>query len=104
MKTLYLRIVVTTIVVMIFSSSTFLFPLQCLLSFYLKPHNDEKVTRMAKDIQSYYQNHSSIDINQYLSHISQLGYQMYLVASDGNGTFYGGDFRKKNWINILFRM
>ena len=50
---------------------------------------------MAKDIQSYYQNHSSIDINQYLSHISQLGYQMYLVASDGNGTFYGGDFRKK---------
>lgn len=50
---------------------------------------------MAKDIQSYYQNHSSIDINQYLSHISQLGYQMYLVASDGNGIFYGGDFRKK---------
>ncbi|MEK5172254.1 HAMP domain-containing sensor histidine kinase [Heyndrickxia sp. FSL W8-0496] len=95
MKTLYLRIVVTTIVVMIFSSLLSFFLSNAYYHFYLKPHNDEKVTRMAKDIQSYYQNHSSIDINQYLSHISQLGYQMYLVASDGNGTFYGGDFRKK---------
>lgn len=58
---------------------------------------------MAKDIQSYYQNHSSIDINQYLSHISQLGYQMYLVASDGNGTFYGGDFRKKELDQIIIQ-
>ncbi|KMY51375.1 sensor histidine kinase [Peribacillus loiseleuriae] len=95
MKTLYLRIVFTTIFVMILSGILAFI----LANFYyqskLKPYNDSKVTHLAKDIVTFYEQNQEISLNDYLENASNLGYQLYVVDQDGNGSFYGGEFRKK---------
>jgi len=53
MKTLYLRIVLTTIAVMVFSSLLAFILANVYYQYSLKPYNDQKLTRMAKDIASF---------------------------------------------------
>ncbi|GIN85854.1 two-component sensor histidine kinase [Heyndrickxia sporothermodurans] len=96
MKTLYLRIVATTIFVMLLSSVLAFFLSNIYYHYYLKPHNDAKVTKMAVDVQTFFEKNPSLDVDSYLQFVGKLGYQLYIVDSDGKGTFYGGSFRKKD--------
>ncbi|MGX2961035.1 sensor histidine kinase [Peribacillus sp. JNUCC 23] len=95
MKTLYLRIVFTTIFVMILSGIIAFI----LANFYyqnkLKPFNDSKVTRLSKDIVNFYEKNQEILLNDYLENTADLGYQLYIVDPNGQGFFYGGEFRNK---------
>ncbi|MGM9922698.1 MAG: ATP-binding protein [Bacillus sp. (in: firmicutes)] len=95
MKTLYLRIIVTTFVVMIISSLLSFIISNAYYQIHLKPKNDEKVSNMAHDIVDFYEHNENIDINSYLENIGDLGYQIYLVDESHRGTFYGGEYRKK---------
>jgi len=95
MKTLYLRIVLTTIAVMVFSSLLAFILANVYYQYSLKPYNDQKVTRMAKDIRSFYESNRGVDQQSYLKHISKLGYQIYVVDRSGNETFYGRKFRNQ---------
>nr|MCG0040894.1 sensor histidine kinase [Escherichia coli] len=60
MKTLYLRIVLTTIAVMVFSSLLAFILANVYYQYSLKPYNDQKLTRMAKDIGSFYENNRDV--------------------------------------------
>lgn len=95
MKTLYLRIVLTTIAVMVFSSLLAFILANVYYQYSLKPYNDQKLTRMAKDIASFYESNRGVDQQAYLQHISKLGYQIYVVDSTRHETFYGREFRNQ---------
>lgn len=95
MKTLYLRIVITIILVMIFSGLMAFFISNVFYHYNLKPYNDKKLTKMALTIQEFYEKNNGINIDEYLNHIGKLGYQIYVVDDKGNKSFYGGHYREK---------
>ncbi|MED1205333.1 sensor histidine kinase [Heyndrickxia acidicola] len=95
MKTLYLRIFMTTIAVMMLSSLLSFFLSNAYYQYKLKPYNDKKLTRMAEDIQSFYEKNPEDHLDAYLKSVGNLGYQLYLVDSNGHSVYYGGPFRKR---------
>ena len=96
MKTLYLRIVLTTALVMLLSSLLAFVISNTYYQYNLKPYNDKKMTVMTNDIIQFYKENPEVNLPAYLNSIGDLGYQIYLADSPDQGTFYGGDFRKKN--------
>lgn len=96
MKTLYSRIVLTTIAIMVISSFIAFVLSNLYYQYNLKPFNDQKVTAMAKDIGNFYDSHPEVDIHEYLHHLGQLGYQFYLVNDHGKEWLYGGIFREQD--------
>lgn len=96
MKTLYLRIALTTILVIILSSIIAFFFSNIYYQYNLKAYNDQKVTRMADDMVSFYEKHPKINIEDYLENIGKLGYQIYLVDENHKGKFFGGGFRDQS--------
>ncbi|RZT21655.1 sensor histidine kinase [Fictibacillus sp. BK138] len=95
MKTLYLRIVLTTILVMLISSVIAFILANAYYQFYLKPANDEKITAMANQIQMFNKRTNDVEFNRYLNSLGNLGYQLFLASENKNGTFYGEEFREK---------
>lgn len=96
MKTLYVKFIVITIGIMFIS-----FILAFLISNIhyqqtLKPVNDQKNTKVALEIATFVADHPNLNLPEYLESISLVGYQMYLVDSNGNGYFFGEPFRDKN--------
>lgn len=59
----------------------------------LKPDNDQKNTEIAQSIAAYIKQNPDLQLNDYLENISQVGYQLYLVDSNGEDTLYGAPFR-----------
>lgn len=94
MRNLYHRIVATTLLVMVLSSTLAFFASNLYYQYRLKPFNDAKVTGMAEDIKQYYERNENMDLSLYLDHIGGLGYQFYVVDQQGRGLFYGPEFRK----------
>ncbi|PFO03366.1 sensor histidine kinase [Bacillus sp. AFS076308] len=95
MKTLYVKFIVVTIGMMFIS-----FILAFIISntYYqqkLKPYNDHKNTKIALDIASFAEQHPEISLTAYLKSISTVGYQICLVDSNGNRTYFGESFRDK---------
>ncbi|WP_108671024.1 sensor histidine kinase [Peribacillus acanthi] len=95
MKTLYLRIVVTTILFMIISSVIAFILSNGYYQYYLKSFNDRKVTNMALNVQKYYESNVDGNMNDYFQNIGALGYQMYLTNGKEMESFFGEPFRKK---------
>ncbi|MGM7682560.1 sensor histidine kinase [Cytobacillus sp. Hm23] len=95
MKTLYLRIVLTTSFVMISSSIIAFIVSNGYYQYNLKPYNDAKITNIGKDIVHFFNNNQDVNIDEYLHSIGKLGYQLYLVNNQGVDSFYGGAFRDK---------
>ncbi|GAA0133290.1 HAMP domain-containing sensor histidine kinase [Paenibacillus sp. YSY-4.3] len=94
MKSLYLRIVITTIFVMILSFLIAFVGSNLYYQHLLKPFNDQKITAMAKSISTFYEQNPELDPVSYFSHVGELGYQMYLVPPFEHGSFYGDPFRE----------
>lgn len=94
MKTLYVRIVMTIIFVMIFSSLVSFLISNIYYHYKLKPFNDQKLTKMAYEVKSFYEKNPSLTIQDYLENIGDLGYQVLLVDENEKQSFYGGSFRK----------
>ncbi|GLB60081.1 sensor histidine kinase [Cytobacillus sp. NCCP-133] len=96
MKSLYIKFVVITIGIMIFSS---IFAFLISNTYYhqkLKPHNDQKITAFAESIAAFTNEHPAIDLIEYLENISSIGYQIYLVDYAGDESFFGAAFRDNN--------
>ncbi|MCM3006514.1 sensor histidine kinase [Priestia koreensis] len=94
MRTLYLRIFLTTIFVMILSSFFAFFLSNAYYQFKLKPANDQKLTKMANDIKDFYEDNAEDNIDAYLTSVGHLGYQLYLVDEQKKTMFFGNEFRK----------
>ncbi|MDQ0201324.1 sensor histidine kinase [Neobacillus ginsengisoli] len=96
MKTLYVKFIVITIGMMFIS---FIFAFLISNTYYqqkLKPFNDQKNTKVALNIATFSAEHPKINLTEYLESISEVGYQIYLVDSNGNEFFFGEPFRDKS--------
>ncbi len=84
----------TTIFVMIFSGLVSFLISNIYYHYKLKPYNDQKLTRMANEVKSFYEKNPSLTIQDYLENVGDLGYQVLLVDENEKQTFYGGSFKK----------
>lgn len=80
MRSLYVRIVVVTLLIMITSSVIAFIGSNLYYQHILKPANDEKNTEIAKDIVDLY-NAASMDEPAFFHQTAKLSYQFYI--SDG---------------------
>lgn len=94
MRTLYVRIVVVTLLIMIISSLIAFIGSNLYYQKILKPENDQKNTEIAKDIVELY-NAASLDAPAFFEKTAKLSYQFYLTDGEGSGTFYGAGFRDR---------
>ncbi|GGJ99361.1 two-component sensor histidine kinase [Lentibacillus kapialis] len=92
MRTLYTRIIVITMLIMILSGIVAFCVTNGYYQFYLKPANDEKVTGIARDIVTIYEKNESQTVEQYLTDMTELGYQFYLADGSGNTQSFGKPF------------
>lgn len=95
MKSLYVKFVVITIGIMIFSSVLAFFISNTYYQQKLKPDNDQKITQIALSIATFTAKHPKINLNEYLENISSIGYQIYLIDHSGQASFLGAPFRDK---------
>lgn len=96
MKSLYVKFIVITIGIMIFSSMLAFLLSNAYYQQNLKPQNDEKITKIAHSIARYADEHPGANLNEYLENISAIGYQIYLVDNSGEEAFFGSPFREKS--------
>src|SRR5690625_3036174 len=94
MKTLYVRIIVMTMVIMVCSSIIAFIVSNVYYHYYLKTENDQKMTNIARNIVDVYEENDDRNIQQYLNSMTDLGYQFYLVNEAGEGKMYGDSFRE----------
>src|SRR5699024_12862649 len=85
MKTLYVRIIVMTMVIMVCSSIIAFIVSNVYYHYYLKTENDEKMTNIARNIVDVYEENDDRNIQEYLNSMTYLGYQFYLVNEEGEG-------------------
>ncbi|GIP28404.1 two-component sensor histidine kinase [Paenibacillus sp. J23TS9] len=103
MKSLYMRIVLTTIAVMMLSSVLAFVAANIFYQYELKPANDSKVTHVAENIKHFYETNPVEEREPYLQNIGMLGYQIYVVDPRGSGIFYGGEFRNQELSPSIIR-
>lgn len=96
MKTLYVKFVVIFIGILILSSILAFLISNAYYQQVLKPANDEKITKIAQSVSTYIDEHPNIDLEEYLDHISSIGYQMYLIDDLGEEGFWGAAYRDKS--------
>ncbi|EEJ0015050.1 HAMP domain-containing histidine kinase [Listeria innocua] len=99
MKSLYSRIVVTMLVVILSSSLLGFFFANIDYQIKLKPFNDEKTAKIAQEVQQFYQSNRSISLKEYLENVGELGYELYLTDGKDQSAYFGGAFRKKDLPN-----
>ncbi|MBC1904182.1 HAMP domain-containing histidine kinase [Listeria innocua] len=99
MKSLYSRIVVTMLVVILSSSLLGFFFANIYYQIKLKPFNDEKTAKIAQEVQQFYQSNASISLKDYLENVGELGYELYLTDGKDQSSYFGGAFRKKDLPN-----
>src|SRR5699024_11041252 len=96
MRTLYVRIIATTLGIMIASALIAFVVTNIYYQYYLKPENDKKVTQIAENIVTVFEKNNYTDIDPYLQSMTDLGYKFHVIDQQGNGQTYGEPFRKNN--------
>ena len=99
MRSLYVKFVVITIGIMIFSGILAFLISNTYYQQKLKPYNDQKNTKIALDIAEFADNHPDINLKEYLENISSIGYQIYLVDNSGEESYFGAPFRENTLSN-----
>nr|WP_144924721.1 HAMP domain-containing sensor histidine kinase [Paenibacillus bovis] len=99
MRSLYVKFVVITIGIMIFSGILAFFISNTYYQQKLKPYNDQKNTKIALDIAEFTANHPDMNLKEYLDNISSIGYQFFLVDNSGEESYFGAPFRENTLSN-----
>lgn len=92
MRTLYVRIIVITMVIMIASAFIAFVVTNSYYQSKLKPENDEKITHIAGNIVSIFENNDRQDLQDYLTEMTDLGYKFYLASNSGQDQMFGKPF------------
>lgn len=93
-KTLYTRIAIYTITVILFSALvSFLFA-NVYYHFNLKAHNDAKIMRTLKEARAFHTSSNQSDTQSYFKHLGDMNYQIMIVDHSYHKTFFGEPFRK----------
>lgn len=93
MKTLYVRIVATYILIAMVSGVFALLVANVYYRTQIREYNEQKIMKVAKEIRTLFERIPDTDPDGYFRSIAQLGFQMYLVDGKGQGVFYGEPFR-----------
>jgi len=91
MKTLYVRIVLIAILILIISSSLALLATNIHYQMNLKNYYEEKLVHVAKEIRTLYSKSPELTMDDYFPHISNTGFQIFLTDGTHNH-FYGRAF------------
>ncbi|WJH34552.1 hypothetical protein N6H14_33040 [Paenibacillus sp. CC-CFT747] len=92
MRSLYSRVFLTTIIVVLASSLLGFLGANLYYHIKLKPYNDEKLIRVAEQLKQYLESHPD-NPEEFLQESAALGYQLYWSDGRGNDRFYGRAFR-----------
>lgn len=96
MKSLYGKFVLTTVLIMLFSTLCGFFLTNAYYQSVMKERNDKKNVKIAESIVSHIENSPQPDLFDYLSTVGKIGYQLYVVDESGNEQFFGGKYRIKD--------
>jgi len=91
-KSLYSRVFIITVAVIIVSSLLGFLVSNIYYHEQLKPFNDEKLVVVAEQMKQYAETEQS-SIDHYLQNAAALGYEIYLTDGQGDDRFYGREFR-----------
>ena len=86
-KTLYSRIAIYTITVIIFSALVSFFIANIYYHFNLKENNDTKIMRTLKEARTYEHQLPSKYVKSYFQHLGQINYQIVTVDKQGQKHF-----------------
>lgn len=95
MKTLYLRIVLTFVLILMASGIIALFVMNLYYIGHVRDSNEQKIVNIGEEIRSLFVQNPDLELNSYLTHIAALGYQIYAVDDKLEGTYYGDPFKRK---------
>ncbi|MZQ86273.1 HAMP domain-containing protein [Paenibacillus sp. 5J-6] len=93
MKSLYSRVFLITLAVIIVSSIIGFLGSNLYYHVKLKPYNDEKLIGIVEQMKQYAEKQPD-DIDRYLQNAAALGYQLFLTDGQGSDTYYGREFRE----------
>src|SRR5690554_2983289 len=95
MKTLYRQFIVTTILIVLFSTVVAFLLTNTYYLMVTKELNDEKNVAIAQEITQYIESTPTMDLEHYLSTLGQIGYQLYVAGESGYSQFIGSEFEVK---------
>ncbi|UTB80000.1 HAMP domain-containing sensor histidine kinase [Staphylococcus carnosus] len=95
-KTLYSRIAIYTVVIMLFSAVASFILSNIYYHIYLKPSNDHKIMTTLQEAKNYQETSDTKNMKAYFKHISELNFQVLTVNQEGHRHFYGDKFRRDN--------
>ena len=78
---------------MLFSSIIGYFLINTYYQFIIKEENDEKNVAIAQELTDYIETTEIVDLEDYLSTLGEIGYQLYVVDEFGDSQFFGGEFK-----------
>ncbi|WP_068505223.1 sensor histidine kinase [Paenibacillus kribbensis] len=95
MSSLYLRVFLTTVAVILASSILGFMLSNTYYHVKLKPYNDEKLVNIVKQMKQYVEK-TPDSIDFYLQNAASLGYEIYVTDGQGDDRFYGREFRVRD--------
>jgi signal transduction histidine kinase len=93
MKSLYVRIVFTFVMVAMISGILGLMLTGLYYQNKQQSSNEQKMIDIAQNIRVQYEQNPQMDLNAYLTHIAALGFQIYLARADMQGQAFGSPFK-----------
>ena len=96
MKSLYVKFLVTTLAIMVFSFFLAFFISNIYYQLNLKEENDAKHTNIALEVASFIENNPEVSVEEYLNSVASAGHQIYFVTSGSDGEFFGAEFGDNN--------
>ncbi|WP_159887054.1 sensor histidine kinase [Paenibacillus puerhi] len=93
MKTLYIRIFLTYVVIAIVSGMLALLLTNWYYLDALRTVSERKALHLASELRSLYEELTGADLAVYLSKMGNMGFQIYAVDEQLQGSFYGTPFR-----------
>lgn len=95
MKTLYRQFIVTTILIMTFSSVVGYIFTNTYYNLVTKEENDRKNVAIAEEIAKYIEDTGQLNLEQYFNNLGDIGYKLYVINESGYSKFFGGEFKVK---------
>ncbi|MBF2261087.1 sensor histidine kinase [Staphylococcus capitis] len=93
-KTLYSRIAIYTITVILFSAFISFVLTNIYYHFNLKASNDAKIMKTLKEARNYENAQNTQSLSSYFKHLGDMNYQILTVDNHGTKHFYGEPFRR----------
>ncbi|GED71982.1 two-component sensor histidine kinase [Brevibacillus reuszeri] len=95
MKSLYVRLVLTFIAIVIISGTLGFLLANEYYQRNLRTYNEQKIIRIGQQIVDLYEHNASLDLQGFMTHIANLNFQIYLVDENGVKSEFGAPFREE---------